>query len=90
MPITSVSEVLIAQIPCEQPACDAVSINIIVAYTIGATAANSQPSVSASARLIVVCASADRDICPRCRKAVSGVGKPGHPGGLITRRSVVQ
>ena len=42
---------------------------------------------------------ADRDIFPLCKHAVSGVGKPdpnpeerrlGYPGGLITRRAVVQ
>ena len=32
--------------------------------------------------------SADRDIFPLCQDAVSEVGKPGYPGGLITRRAV--
>jgi len=29
-----------------------------------------------------------RDIFPLCKDAVSEVGKPGYPGGLITRRAV--
>src|ERR671914_420231 len=33
-------------------------------------------------------AGADRDIFPLCQDAVSEVGKPGYPGGLITRRAV--
>src|ERR671918_2393409 len=33
-------------------------------------------------------AGADRDIFPLCQNAVSEVGKPGYPGGLITRRAV--
>ena len=32
--------------------------------------------------------STDRDIFPLCQHAVSEVGKPGYPGGLITRRAV--
>jgi hypothetical protein len=32
--------------------------------------------------------STDRDIFPLCQDAVSEVGKPGYPGGLITRRAV--
>jgi hypothetical protein len=30
----------------------------------------------------------DRDIFPLCQDAFSEVGKPGYPGGLITRRAV--
>src|ERR687891_1919981 len=33
-------------------------------------------------------AGADKDIFPLCQDAVSEVGKPGYPGGLITRRAV--
>lgn len=42
--------------------------------------------------VIVICpfssCSTDRDIFPLCQDAVSEVGKPGYPGGLITRRAV--